>query len=53
MKKYSKLHDFFTTYINTHEDIKELYNIWLHDKFGHTESSIIIDIIYNYIHMRM
>ena len=53
MKKYTKLHDFFSAYINTHKDIHELYNIWLHDKFGHNDSSIIIDIIYNYIQMIM
>jgi len=46
------LKEFLIDYINTNKDCLDFYNEWLLERFGHTDSDIIIDLVYKFFYSR-
>ena len=44
------LKEFLTDYVNKNKDCTDFYNDWLFNTFGHTDSDIIVDLVYKYFY---
>jgi hypothetical protein len=48
--KFNSLKDFLVDYVKNNKDCNEFYETWLFNTFGHKDSNIIIDLVYEYFY---